>query len=204
MSLCSDSIMLAQKERINAETWWIVRLWYNDAQLQGEVNVIDSLDKIPSLYHFTDRRNLDLIKQHGGLYSVSELAKLKITVPAPGGNDWSRDADALKGMGQYVHLCFRNSHPMDYVARADGRLADTVFLTIHADVLKWPNVLFTPDVSNKAGVDAVPIAQAKIDYEVLYKRTDWSNAALHERLKQAEKCEVLIPRMIPLSHIGFP
>jgi hypothetical protein len=163
--------------------------------------MIDSSDKIPLLYHFTDRRNLDLIKQHGGLYPASELAQRKIQVPAPGGNEWSRDADQLKGMGQYVHLCFRNSHPMEYAARADGRLTDTVFLAIHADVLRWSGVLFTPDVSNKSGVVAVPIAQAQIDYEVLYTRTDWTNPAIQERLKQAEKCEVLVPHRIPLNFI---
>lgn len=163
--------------------------------------MIDSLDKIPWLYHFTDRRNLELIRKHGGLYPLAELARRSIDVPAPGGNQWSRDADELKGMGRYVHLCFRNSHPMEYAARVDGRLADTVFLMIHADVLKWSDVLFTSDVSNKAGVAPIPIAQAQIDYEVLYTRTDWSNAAIKQRLQQAEKCEVLVPHIIPLNLI---
>lgn len=163
--------------------------------------MIDSLDKVPLLYHFTDRRNLDLIKKLGGLLPLADLMKQDIKIPAPGGNQWSRDADELKGMGRYVHLCFRNSHPMEYAARADGRLTDTVFLAIHADVLKFPGAMFTPDVSNKVGVTAVPIAEAEIDYEVLYTRTDWSNAAIQSRLQQAEKYEVLIPQKIPLSLI---
>lgn len=163
--------------------------------------MIDSLDKIPLLYHFTDRRNLDLIKQHGGLYPASQLTQRGIQVPAPGGNQWSHDADQLKGMGGYVHLCFRNSHPMEYAARTDGRITDSVFLVIHADVLRFAGVMFTPDVSNKSGVLAVPIAQAKIDYEVLYTRTDWSDPAIKQRLQQAEKCEVLIPQLIPINYI---
>jgi len=66
---------------------------------------IDTLAKIPLLYHFTDRRNLPLIKEMGGLFPIALLDQKNINVPAPGGNEWSRDADAPKGMGNYVHLC---------------------------------------------------------------------------------------------------
>jgi hypothetical protein len=68
-------------------------------------------------------------------------------------------------------------------------------------VLQFKGVRFTRDVSNKVGVDSVPIAQAEIDYQVLYTRTDWSNVAIHARLTQAEKCEVLVPCCIPLTYI---
>lgn len=33
----------------------------------------DPLLQITRLYHFTDRRNLPLIRQHGGLYPMAEL-----------------------------------------------------------------------------------------------------------------------------------
>ena len=46
----------------------------------------DLLKRIPVLYHFTDRWNLTLIRQLGGLYPLSELRKKGIEVPAPGGN----------------------------------------------------------------------------------------------------------------------
>lgn len=165
---------------------------------------IDPLKRITLLYHFTDRRNLPLIRQHGGLYPVTKLKKKNIEVPAPGGNDWSRDADGIKGMDAYVHLCFRNSHPMEYVARQDGRIQDTIFLRIHADVLLWDGVKFTADVSNKAGVETHTIEEARklIDFEVLYTRTDWSNAEVQKRLQQAEKYEILVPKKIPLDMIG--
>lgn len=165
--------------------------------------VTKSLDQIPRLYHFTDRRNLDSIRAQGGLHPLSDLVKKGVNIPAPGGNQWSRDADELKGMGRYVHLCFRSNHPMEYLARQDGRIADSIFLEIHPSVMQLPNVMFTPDVSNKAGVQAVPIAEAGeiIDFEVLYTRTDWSDAEIQQRLKQAEKYEVLVPCLIPLTHI---
>ena len=163
----------------------------------------DPLSRVTMLYHFTDRRNLPLIREHGGLYSADELVNRKIEVPAPGGNDWSRDADGIKGMDKYVHLCFRNTHPMEYVARQDGRISDTIYLQIHADVLLWDGVRFTGDVSNKAGVQLHTIEEAKkiIDFEVLYTRTDWRNADIQKRLQQAEKYEILVPTKIPLEMI---
>jgi hypothetical protein len=96
----------------------------------------DPLLRITRLYHFTDRRNLPLIRELGGLLPASELAKQSVQVPAPGGNEWSRDADAMSDMDRYVHLCFRPNHPMEYLARQDGRIGDTIFLEIHPAVLK--------------------------------------------------------------------
>jgi hypothetical protein len=96
---------------------------------------IDPLKRITSLYHFTDRRNLSLIRKLGGLYPMEHFRKRGAEVPAPGGNEWSRDADEFKGMDKYVHLCFRPSHPMEYVARKEGRIGDTIFLHISPDVL---------------------------------------------------------------------
>ena len=163
----------------------------------------DPLRRITLLYHFTDRRNLSLIRRHGGLYPMAELQKLKIEVPAPGGNEWSREADGMKGMDEYVHLCFRNSHPMEYVARQAGRIRDTIFLQIHPDVLHWEGVKFTLEVSNKSGVKTYTMEQAKklIDFEVLYSRTNWKDPEIQKRLQQAEKCEILVLRVIPLELI---
>jgi hypothetical protein len=164
---------------------------------------IDKLEMVPLLYHFTDRRNLPIIKKMEGLYPLSQLEQKKVNVPAPGGNEWSRDADALKGMGNYVHLCFRSTHPMEFTARQDGRISDTIFLQIHPSVMQLDGVRFTNDVANKTGVESVAIAEAesRIDFEVLYTRTDWKDPAIKARLSQAEKYEVLVPHIIPLAYI---
>lgn len=164
---------------------------------------IDTLVKIPLLYHFTDRRNIPLIKEMGGLCPLSQLEQKGVKVPAPGGNKWSRDADAPKGMGNYVHLCFRNAHPMEYIARQDGRISDTIFLQVHPSVMQFEGVRFTNDVANKAGVESVPISEAEalIDFEILYTRTDWKDPEIKARLLQAEKYEVLVPHNIPLPYI---
>lgn len=163
----------------------------------------DPLKQITLLYHFTDRRNLLAIREHGGLYPMTKLRRKRIDVVAPGGNQWSQDADGIKGMDAYVHLCFRNNHPMEYLARKEGRIGDTIFLQIHPDVLTWNGVLFTDDVANKAGVETHNIDEAReiIDFEVLYTRTNWSDPEIQARLKQAEKYEILVPKKIPLEMI---
>jgi hypothetical protein len=168
------------------------------------VTTPDPFLSIPHLYHFTDRRNLGMIRQYGGLWPLASLKKGNVVIPAAGGNDWSHDADERVGMDRYVHLCFRNSHPMEYSARQDGRITDSIFLRIHPAVLAFPGVMFTDDVSNKSGVVAQPIANARtmIDFQILYTRTEWSDPAIMERLKRAEKCEVLVPQQIPLNYIG--
>lgn len=167
----------------------------------------DSLNRVPFLYHFTDRRNLPLIRQVGGLCPLAELIGKKVQIPAPGGNDWSHDADNMKGLDKYVHLCFRPKHPMEYVARKEGRIGETIFLQISREVLHWEGVRFTQDVSNKGGVESHPIeaARSMIDFDVLYTRMDWRDGNIRQRLSQAEKCEVLVPDCIPLELIlNFP
>jgi hypothetical protein len=126
-----------------------------------------------------------------------------VEIPAPGGNDWSHDADKMKGLDQFVHLCFRPNHPMEYVGRQDGRIANPVYLQIHPDILKIKGIMFTADVSNKSGVEAISLAKALdvIDFKVLYTRTDWTDADVQLRLRQAEKYELLVPNHVPMKYI---
>jgi hypothetical protein len=163
----------------------------------------DRIKRIPSLFHFTDRRNLPTIRQLGGLYPLAVLREMKVDVPAPGGNQWSWDADEMKGMDKYVHLCFRATHPMEFRAREEGRIVDSIFLAVHPDILTWDGVRFSPDVSNKSGVPHYPVQEALdlIDFDVLYTRTDWRDPSVQQRLQQAEKCEILVPGLIPLEMI---
>jgi hypothetical protein len=122
---------------------------------------------------------------------------------APGGNEWSQDAGANKGMDQYVHLCFRANHPMEYLARQDGQIKDSIFLEIHPDVLQIEGVMFSAGVSNKVGVEMIALVEAYklIDFEVLYTRTNWKDAEIRRRLQRAEKCEILVPDHIPVGLI---
>ena len=154
------------------------------------------------LFHFTDLRNLDSIKQHG-LLSADQLAQRGINPPAPGGNDWSVDADQLKGMHQFVHLCFWDEHPMEWVARQDNHIGKTKFLQIDPEILRTVGVKVTDDVSNKSDVEPMTLEQGvpALDLGVIFERTDWRNPEVQERLKASRKYEILIPDGVPLSMI---
>lgn len=166
-----------------------------------------TIEKVPMLYHFTDRRNLASIRELGGLYSLSKLNEMPVQIPAPGGNDWSHEADARKSLDTYVHLCFREAHPMEFTARQEGRIRESIFLQVSPEVLKRDGVKFAADVSNKAGVSIRSLEEAVeiIDFEVLYTKMDWRDRKIQERLQKAEKYEILVPDSIPLALIrNFP
>ena len=163
---------------------------------------------IRNLFHFTDRRNLPLIQATGGLFSYARLKEMGIKIPAPGGNDWSHEADAHKGMDRYVHLCFRDNHPMEYLAKVDGRIVSSIFLSIHMDVLQIEGVRFTGEVSNKADVETCSIEEATgfIDFDMLYGGwKDFNIPEIKSRLQRVEKYEILVPDHVPFGLIlNFP
>ena len=159
--------------------------------------------QVSHFFHFCDRRNLPLIQELGGLYSLEQLEERCIQIPAPGGNDWSHDADRMKGLHRYIHLCLRNNHPMEYLARQAERIVDSIFLQISSEVLQLDGVMYTADVSNKSGVRLHTIEDARemIDFEVAYTRTDWRDPAIKKRLDDCEKCEILVPDFVPIELI---
>lgn len=158
---------------------------------------------VNGIWHFTDRTNVQSIISNGGLLSLTESRRRNLAIPKPGGNQWSHDADALNGVAQYVHLAFTDNHPMLFVAKQDQRITDPVWLKISTAVLAHPDVRYTMDVSNKAGVQILTAQEAiqQLDFEVLFTRTDWTNAEIKERLKVARKSEILIPNHIPIGMI---
>jgi hypothetical protein len=158
--------------------------------------------KINGVWHFTDWSNIEFIKQHG-LLSLAELEKREVNVPACGGNDWSHDADKIKGLDKYVHLAFVDDHPMLYRAKEDGRIKNPIWLKIDVSVLLADGVCFCADVSNKSGVPLLNSEQAKseVDFDVLFTYMDWRNDEIQRRRQSAIKSEILIPNMIPVEKI---
>ncbi|MBV5310657.1 DarT ssDNA thymidine ADP-ribosyltransferase family protein [Chromatium okenii] len=159
---------------------------------------------IKHLYHFTDVANLDSIRLYGGIYSLKQLEQRQIVSLRPGGNQWSHDADRRRGLHQYVHLSFMDTHPMCYAAEKERRIGPTATLRIHPNVLMSQGTMFTSDVANKSGIVMLSLVEAveKIDFEVIYNRTDWSDPVIQDRRRQARKAEALIPEFIPLQMIG--
>ncbi len=163
----------------------------------------DPLSLVKWLYHFTDTRNLPLIREMGGLYSTAKLREMGVESFYPGGNQWSLDADEMSGMDQYVHLCLRPNHPMEHIAKQEGRIEKSVFLPVDGAVLRLKAVRYSPGVSNKSGIEICGIQEARdqIDYEVLYTRMPWSDSEVQARLQAAEKCEILVPDHVPMKYL---
>ncbi|MEA9904823.1 DarT ssDNA thymidine ADP-ribosyltransferase family protein [Xanthomonas campestris pv. raphani] len=156
--------------------------------------------KVRCFFHFTDTRNLLSIRSKGGLLP---WAQIKEEVRAPGGNKWSHDADAIRGLDQYVHLALLDEHPMEYRAKERGDIVESRFLSIDPSILHREGVLFCPDVSNKSGTTPLSLAKAidVMDFEVIYDRTDWRDPEIKRRRTQAKKYELLVPGHIPLNLI---
>lgn len=154
---------------------------------------------VSHFFHFTDKRNIQSIRDNGGLYSLKQLSEKGISVPAPGGNQLSQDLARHHKIDDYISLCFRPTHPMEFAAKDKGHIKETVFIPIKAAILDLEGTCFCNGVSNRNGAEIIPIDEAedKIDFEVLYTKTDWSDTAIQARLQEAEKCEILIPKFIP-------
>lgn len=155
-------------------------------------------------YHFTDASNLVSIKKHG-LLSWKELNRRELEVNAPGGNELSHREDARTGVDAYVHLCLKPDHPMEIYCLEDGRIEELVHIRVDPSVIKLEGVVGTLDVSNKGGIDPVPLPEfiGSLDHEVLYTRTEWRDPDINRRLKQAERCELLIPREVATDYLRF-
>lgn len=170
--------------------------------IQSLVELVKKNPQHNYIYHFTDARNFPSIGKHG-ILSKDELKRRGITPDAPGGNDWSWQADQMKGLTGYVNLCLTRSHPMCHMALKEGRIEQAHYLAITPEVLFCEGVMVSLDVANKSGVELLHLAEGiqKLDLEVIYSRTNWSDPAINARLRAAEKCEILVPKIIPLALI---
>ena len=156
-------------------------------------------------YHFTDLRNIPTIRENG-LLSLAELQNRKITKFYPAGNQLSQNVDSSKGLNKFVHLCLHYNHPMEYIARMQGRVANTIFLAVSLDVLEVTGVRFTSGVANKAGVCLLhpEDAYSELDFEVIYDGLNFSESCVRERHNIAVRYELLVPNYIPLKYITLP
>ncbi|MGV0036130.1 MAG: DarT ssDNA thymidine ADP-ribosyltransferase family protein [Candidatus Azotimanducaceae bacterium WSBS_2022_MAG_OTU7] len=173
--------------------------------------LIELIKKSPRhryLYHFTDEANFPSISQKG-LVSKARMRDEKWWPNATGGNQLSHDLDTRQGIDPYVSLCFTQKHGMEYWAHKDGRLPNPRYLGIHPEVLKIEGARISFDVANATNAQLLPVSEAidqldQLYIDVIYSQTDWSDPAVQQRLKTAEKFEVLIPDNVPRDLIaGF-
>lgn len=168
--------------------------------------LIELIKKSPQhryFYHFTDEANFPSISQKG-LVSKARMRVEKWWPDATGGNQLSHDLDIHHGIDPYVSLCFTKNHSMKYLAQKDGRLPNPRYLGIHPEVLKIEGTRVSFGIANATDVEILPVSEAidRLDIEVIYSRTNWSDPAVQQRLRTAEKFEILIPDNVPRNLIA--
>ena len=113
------------------------------------MNIQEILNRngITSIWHFTDRSNLESITENG-LLSLSNILKQDIYVSRYGASESSHTQDKSKGLDKFVHLSFVKDHPMYHIAKGDGRIIDPVWIEIDTSILTDGNTYFSNMLAN--------------------------------------------------------
>lgn len=155
---------------------------------------------ITTLYHFTDRDNLQSIVDNGGLLSWADCENKGIKIPKPGGDLTSRDLDCRRNHQHYVRVSFTKNHPMMYVAQREGRISNPIILEISIEVIAWEETLYADRNAVKSGAN---IGGSLGDLSRIHFNT--VKKANHFNLDDSEKefyqAEVLVKNFIPLSMV---
>lgn len=155
---------------------------------------------ITTLYHFTDRENLESIINNGGLYSWADCEQKGISISKPGGSMGSRDLDRRDNLQNFVRVSFVREHPMMYVAMNEGRISNPVILEIDPEVIYWQDSLYADRNATKNGA---LIGSSIDDFSQLHFNS--FKAKKHFDLDADEQkfyqAEVLVKNHIPLQFI---
>ncbi|RFC64372.1 DUF4433 domain-containing protein [Fulvimarina endophytica] len=165
------------------------------------INMMNRSNQHKYLYHFTDEANFPSISAKGLISKERMRAEGWWPPLATGGNPLSHDLDTYRGIDPYVSLCMTRNHRMKFLAQKDGRLPNPRYLAIRPEVLKIEGTRIAFGVANANDVEILPVEEAilKLDVEVLYERTEWSDPTVQQRLQAAEKLEVLVPHTVPVE-----
>lgn len=158
---------------------------------------------ISTLYHFTDRDNLESIIRHGGLYSWGDCEERGIPIAKPGGGgagSLSWGLDRSKGLERYVRVSFTREHPMMYVAMKEERITNPVILEIDLEVAYAVDTQYADRnaTSNAVSVGATLDAFRAIHFSSVKAKKHFDLPSEEQPYYQAE---VLVKSFIPLKYI---
>ena len=155
---------------------------------------------ITTLYHFTDRENLESIIKNGGLYSWADCEQKGIRISKPGGSLDSRNLDKRDNLQNFVRVSFVREHPMMYVAMNDGRISNPVVLEIDPEVIYWQDSLYADRNATKNGalVGSSIDDFSQLHFNSFKAKKHFDLDADEQKFYQAE---VLVKNHIPLQFI---
>ena len=155
---------------------------------------------ITTLYHFTDRENLESIIKNGGLYSWADCKQKGISISKPGGSLDSRNLDKRDNLQNFVRVSFVREHPMMYVAMNDGRISNPVVLEIDPEVIYWQDSLYADRNATKNGalVGSSIDDFSQLHFNSFKAKKHFDLDADEQKFYQAE---VLVKNHIPLQFI---
>ena len=155
---------------------------------------------ITTLYHFTDRENLESIIKNGGLYSWADCEQKGISISKPGGSLDSRNLDKRDNLQNLVRVSFVREHPMMYVAMNDGRISNPVVLEIDPEVIYWQDSLYADRNATKNGalVGSSIDDFSQLHFNSFKAKKHFDLDADEQKFYQAE---VLVKNHIPLQFI---
>lgn len=155
---------------------------------------------ITTLYHFTDRENLESIIKNGGLYSWADCEQKGIGISKPGGSLDSRNLDKRDNLQNFVRVSFVREHPMMYVAMNDGRISNPVVLEIDPEVIYWQDSLYADRNATKNGalVGSSIDDFSQLHFNSFKAKKHFDLDADEQKFYQAE---VLVKNHIPLQFI---
>lgn len=144
------------------------------------------------LFHFTDSRNLQNIRNHG-LLATNQLSEKGID-SVTGGDTSSLSIDRHKGFDSYIRVSFCRSHPMSHVAKERGSIQEVRILTICPTVLLRDGVRLADGIAtdNDAIIGLADEMVPKMDLMATYQYMDWRIPENHARRTAAEKWEAMI------------
>ena len=151
-------------------------------------------NNIKSLWHFTDRSNVESIMKNG-ILSLKKIRSKNVDA-CFGADELSHYLDKNRGLDAFVHLSFMKDHPMYHVALSRGSITEPVWIEIDISILDDREAVFCPEVANATGAKIYRMDKVdeKINFNKMYHRD-------FDIRKNARKAELMIFGKIKKKYI---
>lgn len=181
-----EDLEIEEKNKTHKFDWKLFRKYLKD-------------NDIKSLYHFTDKSNLQSIKENNGLYSWKFCENNNIIINKPGGNNLSRHLDVRDNLEDFVRLSFSKNHPMLFSAIKDGRISAPIILEIDIEVIFFQETLFSNKnaTKNDARIGNEFYSLEEINLEII--NSDYKS--LDKNVKDYFQAEILVKSKIESKYI---